>query len=146
MNEKTGPEADDAGPFASLDFWGESLDPDPIVALIPLRPYKPTRKGDPLVKKERATGSVPVAKFGTCHFFSYEHVVSRDPSAHLGYVVDAIESRIDAIRTLKDMQRIDWRITFFEGDRPNEKLKDVSPDLIEAIRQLGIPLTAKSLS
>lgn len=133
---------DDFGPEASLDFWGEKLDAGPIMAVVPMKASKPKRKGDPLGPARE--GKVPVAKFGTCIFFTGDVVLDRDPSAHVQYILDAIQAHTAEIMKIKQAQEIEWSITVFEGSRDNEKLKDVDPVLMEAARELGIPVEVRT--
>lgn len=125
-------------PFASLDFWGDNLEPTPLLAVIPLKAPRPKRKGDPVGRSRN--GKVPVAKVGTCNVFTHKDVHEHDLNVHLRYILDAICPRISEIREIKRAQQIEWRITLFEGSYENEKLKDVDPSLLEAARELGIPV------
>ena len=120
-------------------FRSDDLDPPPLISLIPLTPVRPKRKGDPTSKRWQPP---PVAKTGYCGFTTRDRDLPRDGDAHLEFLLDMVEQRIDAIRQIMLAQSLDWHAVFFKGDAEGQSFTDLSPGLVDRATRLGLSLRA----
>jgi hypothetical protein len=133
--------SDDDGAFILLDFTGDKLDPAPLVALIPLAPVRPKRKGEALGSAKG--GSAPIAKTGYCGFTTAGNGLLPTGDAHLEFLLKSVEGRVVAIRKTMSEQSLKWRAVFFEGDSEGQSFSDLTPELVHKAGLLGLPLLPK---
>ena len=125
-----------------MDFVGDDLDPAPLIALIPLKPIRPMRKGEPMYWPK--DGRPPfLAKTGACSFTTDDRVSSGDPNDHVRFLLGIIEDRIDAIREIVRQQSLRWTAWLFEGDSEGQKMSDLDPALARRAAELGLSLRRK---
>jgi hypothetical protein len=121
-----------------LDFLGDNLEPSQLIALIPLRPLGPKRKGEPLGRTRGPTQ--PVAKIGYCGFTTHDQDRLATSNAHLGFLLDIVEPRLEAMRRVMSEQSLRWTVTFFEGDHPGQYLADLDQELLQRAAHLDLPI------
>lgn len=97
---------------ALLDFFGDRLDPDRIVPLLPVRPWKVWKKGDQ-VGRPSARGEIPVARTGYCCFSSRGLEVSEDLDRHVALLLSFLDLRADEIRRVVREDQLSWEIVCF---------------------------------
>ena len=121
-----------------LDFFGDDLEPSQLIPLIPLRPLGPRRKGEPLGRTRGLTQ--PAARIGYCGFTTHDQDRLPTPNAHLGFVLDILEPRLEAIRRVMLEQSLNWMITFFEGNRAGQYLADLDQEFLQRAASLDLPI------
>jgi uncharacterized protein DUF4279 len=135
------PDADD-GAFVPLSFRGDNLDPPPLIALIPLNPGRPKRKGEPM-SQPRDGRPAALAKTGVCSFSTDDKVSSGSANDHVRFLLGIVQDRIEAIREIVRQQSLTWTAWLFEGDAEGQKMSDLDPALARWAADLGLPLLRK---
>ncbi|MEO8716083.1 MAG: DUF4279 domain-containing protein [Acetobacteraceae bacterium] len=131
----------DEGAFVILDFRGDNLDPAELTSVIPLKPLRPRKKGDPLGPSRN--GKAPTVKVGYCGFSTDDEVASKNASVHVDFILNVVRPHYSALREIMIRQSLIWRAVLFEGNREGRYFSDVDPRLLLIAAELGLPLVPK---
>jgi len=92
------------------------------------------------------TDGRPVARAetGVVCFSTGDQTALTIGDAHLRFLLDILEDRLPAIRTVIALQVLTWTAWFFEGACEGQHFSDLSPDLVERAARIGMPLRRKA--
>lgn|SRR6185312_9498612 len=128
---------------ALLDFVGDRMNPDKIVPLLPVEPWKVLKKGDQ-VGRASAQGHIALARTGYCSFSSRELEASEDLDKHVALLLSFIDLRADEIRNVVREDQLRWKIVcFFSSRWQREHWKVSEANRIRA-ESLGISVVAET--
>lgn len=130
-------------PHILLEFLGDRLDPDPILALLGhLRSTRPVRKGDPVSRPTSTGRPARAAVTGVCLLSTGDRVDSDNPNDHLAFLLDEIEPHAEQLREIRSAADLVWQALLFTADESPE-LPPLDTSLLERLRKFDLPLRAK---
>ena len=128
--------------FVALDFMGDDLDPASLIPLIPLKPGRPSMKGQR--RRSSVNGRLgPPAPTGHCGFSTARAQIPGSGNSHLRFMLDLIGNRLADIQSVMRAQSVSWCLTFFDGPEPDQQFSSLDPRLVERCREIDLPLVQK---
>jgi hypothetical protein len=118
-------------------FVGENLDPEQILALLPLQPARSKKKGEPL--GSRPGYPVPFARQGVLSF-SAQNVDGNDINDHLRYFLKAILPVAAELKSVVNRDCLLWEIVCFFDQPPSNLRSMLDQSVASELDRLGIQL------
>lgn len=119
------------------------MDPDRIVPLLPVKPWKVWKKGDQ-VGRPSALGHIAVARTGYCSFSSRGIEASEDLDKHVALLLSFIDLRADELKRVVREDQLRWEIVCFFASQWQRRHWAVAEENKLHAESLGISVVAET--